>query len=185
MGGLVDRGWVLGINKTADAVPCHATCSQDGLFIGKYDPRLRKWCETGQQLFFPVDDAFHREPIPGAVYLRRRPWEEAGAWSSDPWLVVNGANSGYAGLNVALLKRAREVYLLGFDMVPPPTAKASRHWHNGYPWTSIYASGIFERWARYFDEGARQLPAGVRVLNANPASAVRGFAFTTYEALGL
>lgn len=185
LSGLRSRGWVLGVNRAADTVPCDASTSLDGLFIGRYKPRLEQWIAKGQQVYLCVDPDHRKPPVAGAVYLLRQRFEDAGAWSADPRKIVNGANSGYAALNIALLKRARTVYLLGFDMVPPAKPRLGRHWHDGYPWSKSYSSGTYERWVRYLDEAARQLPQGVEVLNANPASAVRGFPFTTYEALGL
>src|SRR5262245_12551914 len=54
--------------------------------------------------------------VPGAIYLKRgrtceRLTETLGA-------VESGANSGFGALNVAYLKRARQIFLFGFDYHP-------------------------------------------------------------------
>lgn len=75
--------------------------------------------------------------------------------------------SGYGALNLAYLKRAREILLLGFDMA------GSGHWHPEPGWGGAIA---FEDWAAAFDDAAAQLSAeGVRVRNASPRSKILAF----------
>jgi hypothetical protein len=53
--------------------------------------------------------------VPGAVYLRRS--HEAGL-SNDPGALCTGGNSGYAAINLAYLKGAETIHLVGYDMDP-------------------------------------------------------------------
>ena len=97
--------------------------------------------------------------------------------------MINGLNSGYAAINLAVLKKARRIYLLGFDMVP--TAKDKTHWHDGYPWNNGSSIVYYSRWAKLFDTIAKQLPDGVEVINANENSGIDSFKKTTYRGIGL
>lgn len=183
MSRLRDRGYVLGVNRAADLVPCDATVSIDVHFMAKHGAQLAAWAERGQEVYLAVPPDYDRAPIPGATYiLRSTPGEGC---SHDPRMVVNGLNSGYAAVQVAILKGARTVYLLGFDMVDVPKGEP-QHWHGGYPWQGA-RGGIrcYPDWARRYLAMAREMPPGVRVVNCNPASAVRAFEFGTYEEVGL
>jgi hypothetical protein len=86
--------------------------------------------------------------------------------SDDPGAIHICGTSGYGALNLAYLKRAREVYLLGFDM-------AGGHWHPEPAW----GGGIpLDPWAAAFDDAAVQLrAAGVRVWNCSPDSKITAF----------
>ena len=105
--------------------------------------------------------------------------------SLDPRAVINGLNSGYAAVNLAVLRGARTIYLLGYDMLDLGQGIA-HHWHDGYKWQGARGTArCYTDWARRFDDLARGIPAGVTVWNCNPESAVRAFPFMTYEAVGL
>lgn len=76
--------------------------------------------------------------------------------SDDHGRLEMGGNSGYAAINLAVLKGARTIHLVGFDM-NGPEAK-------------------FQQWIPRFHS---MLPAldrkGIQVLNHNPASAIDAF----------
>jgi hypothetical protein len=111
--------------------------------------------------------------IPGAVYLRRN--REPGL-SDDPTTIRMGCNSGYAAINVAYLKGARRIILLGYDMI-------GAHWHGGYAWGSGGAR-YYARWAALFDSMLPQLRArGVEVINASTISRIKTFKQVTPDAL--
>jgi hypothetical protein len=177
---LRQRGWVLGVNRAADLVPVDATFSLDAVFIRRRADDLAKWAET-QQVYLGMPASYPGPFIPGAIYLDRI---RGAGLSRNPGRVINGLNSGYSALNVAALKRAREIFLLGYDMVPTPRDGLS-HWHGGYPWQERSSETYYRRWADLFKGAAAELPAGVKVWNCNPASSVRAFPFSSYEAIGL
>ena len=181
LSGLMNRGWVLGINKVPALVPCHAGFTLDQLFLKNSRDLVQDQADFGVEYYAGVG-ADHPDPrIQGVRYVERI---QGVGLSKNPAAVVNGLNSGYGALNLAVLKRAREIYLLGYDMHKPGHDRPP-HWHGGYPWYTGSSEIYFGRWAARFDEAKRDLPAGVRVVNANPRSAVRCFAFTSYEELGL
>lgn len=102
--------------------------------------------------------------------------------SHNPSQVAAGGNSGFCCLNATVLKKAKLVYLLGFDMAPG----SHRHWHNGYlgqkrsP-NKHYYSG----WAKNFDNVARWLNERTKVINLSHESTITAFEKGRYEDLGL
>ena len=92
--------------------------------------------------------------IPGVTYLQR--CHEDGL-SDDPAFLCTGGNSGYAAVNLAYLKGAKDIHLVGFDMDPSTDPK-------------------FEQWIPRFRTMLPQLQkAGVRVTNHNPHSFIDAF----------
>lgn len=174
------RGWVLGINRAADIVPVDATFSVDYTLIREFHDRLRMWADR-HEVYVAVSPDYNEPIIPGVTYLERR---EGKGLSDDPAAVINGLNSGYGGVNLAILKRAREIYLLGFDLTPLGAEDAT-HWHGGYPWQARRSEIYYQRWADRFSEMLLHIPAGVEIINANHRSAITAFGFTTYENIGL
>lgn len=92
--------------------------------------------------------------IPGVTYLRR--CHEFGL-SENPHCLCTGGNSGYAALNIAYLKHASEIHLVGYDMDPADGEK-------------------FAQWIPRFRSMLPQLErAQVRVINHNLASHIDAF----------
>lgn len=177
---LRERGWVLGVNRAADEVPCDATMTVDMVFAGRRSHALREWSKT-QEVYIAVPTDYPRPPVEGATYLKRLPLEGC---SRNPGAIHNGLNSGYGAVQVAIHKGGKEIYLLGFDMTDPGDGPV--HWHSGYgnP-ASRNAVRTWGDWARRFDQLAAEVPEGVVIKNANPKSRVTAFPFTSYEELGL
>ena len=96
----------------------------------------------------------------------------AGQWgdglSDDPGLIHYGSNSGYQAINIAYLKGASRVLLLGYDM-KIATSGAS-HWFGDHP--DKVRSG-YERWFKNFDTIAAQNK--IEILNVTPDSALPSF----------
>ncbi len=84
-------------------------------------------------------------------------------------------NSGYGAINLAAALGAKEIYLLGFDMVGDKRGK-QKWWHSGYP--VDYGEGIY---AKYVQEIGKLAPAlkaaGVEVVNLNKRSKLQCFPF--------
>lgn len=176
LSGLIWKGTVLGVNRAADFWPCHASFSFDQNFIGMREQSLGAWAAAGQEVFVAVEPDWRPRRVPGVRYLERRRQQ---GLSSDPRAIAEGKSSGFGALNLAVLKRARRIVLLGYDL------QAGGNWHDGYPWGNGIGHRYFDRWAQVFDRGAQDLPAGVEVVNANPGSAIRCFPFTSYDELGI
>lgn len=180
LSGLRDRGWVLGVNRAADEVPCDASFTMDAPFANRRQLDLEKWSES-QEVYFAVPLDHPRPRIPGVIYLNRL--MEDGC-SKDPKEVRNGLNSGHGAIQCAILKGAREIFLLGFDLVDPGPGPV--HWHSGHGnRASRNAIVHWPKWMPKFQQIADQKPEGVEIFNANPESAIRSFPFKSYEELGL
>lgn len=177
---LRERGFVLGVNRAAELLPCDAFFTIDVHLMEHYRERIPAWCSAGVEAWLAVPEDYQRPPIPGSRYVVRQRGE---GFSSDPRAVINGLNSGYSAINLAVLRGARRIVLVGYDM----DGEAERsHWHDGYPWyRSRHPSRCYPDWARRFDALARELPEGVEVVNANPESAITAFPRTGYEVEGL
>lgn len=179
---LRDRGWVLGVNRAAEFIPVDATFSLDTKFAREYGAQLAEWAKVHQvYLTVPPDFGSYARIVPGVIYLSKVSMRGLSLNQS----AITGLNSGYGALNLAVLKRAREIVLLGFDLTPPPVP-ADRHWHSGYAWDrGQTATRTYPSWADRFRDVLKNLPSGVTVTNANPASAIKAFPFATYEEFGL
>ncbi len=84
-------------------------------------------------------------------------WVHQDGLSDNPLGLCVGGNSGYAAINLAYLKGAKEIHLVGFDLDPADEEQY------------IY-------WARAFNTMVPQLNAkGITVLNHNPDSFITAF----------
>lgn len=147
-------GYKIGANKAAIEAQCDCLVSMDSA----YETRLRSEVEAfpGEVILAHVRPEGVSNRIPGAIYVKSV--RNAGL-SNDP-SVVYGHNSGYAALNVAYLKGAKRIALLGFDMKMGDT----KHFHSGYSWSK--GAGNYKSWTRFFDHAAKILSAkGVEVIN--------------------
>lgn len=79
---------------------------------------------------------------------------------------LNGANSGYAALNLAFVMKPRRVHLVGFDMGRNQSGEA--YWFANYSWARKEGgtgNGRYREWAQQFGEGLIQLRnAGIETL---------------------
>lgn len=106
------------------------------------------------ETYVAVDGYPECSGIDGVVYLNRM--HEAGL-SDDPAYVCTGGNSGYAAINLAYLKGARTIRLVGFDMHPAENP-------------------MFAEWAPMFRSMVYQLrKKDVRVINHNLRSFITAF----------
>lgn len=101
--------------------------------------------------------------------------------STDPRAISTGGNTGFAALNLCLLKRAKLVYLLGYDMAPG----GHRHWHDDYLREGRrYNEDYYSGWANNIANQAKSLRS-IRIINLNPRSHVRCFEFGDPSHFGL
>lgn len=111
--------------------------------------------------------------IPGAIYLDRR--RVGNELSDDPEVIEFGGTSGFGAFNVAYLKRARSIYLFGFDFTTAGGGHycQSRYGHHPDP---HFNQRYWPRWGSNFRSALPQLArAGVTVINASPISTVDAF----------
>lgn len=92
--------------------------------------------------------------ISGVQYLQ---WGHCDGLSEDPAILNTGCNTGYAAINLAYLKQASVIHLVGYDMQPSDNER-------------------FEWWAPLFRNMLPQLAArNVAVLNHNLKSYIDAF----------
>lgn len=109
-------------------------------------------------------------PIPGVIYLEKR--YDTGLSTNPRWIYIRGSG-GYAALNLAFLKQAREIVLLGFDF------HGGRWYSSATPSTQ---SWILEQQAAEFN-GMKQIlnASRVKVINGCPDSLISAFPKVTVE----
>ena len=166
---LRDRGIVLAVNDAIKAVPfADAVVSIDTVWWTHRKQFLRSF---GGEKIAIVPPSHKTEP--GVTRYAR---DNRAMISRDPGVVCTGENSGFAAIGLAFMRRARVIHLLGFDMTAPG------HFHSGYEWRCRYGAKDYPRWAGMFgvlqDEAVAR---GSRIVNLNPASAIRCFPFATID----
>jgi len=181
---IVDSGKdiVLGVNNAGACLPVHAAFSLDVVFMEKMGATLSAAASRGREVFFAVPHDYEGPRFTGIHYIFRDYYGMDGI-STDPHNIVGGFNSGYGAVNLAILKRAREIVLLGYDMQQTPLDRA--HWHAENAWWDGSTMIYYDRWAAKFSEIAACLPPNVSIYNANTESAIRCFPFRSYAEFGL
>ncbi|WP_375782905.1 hypothetical protein ACE10Z_23615 [Bradyrhizobium sp. Pha-3] len=169
-----DRAHIVGVNQAMLDFPCEAGISIDFGFVARNQVRLAEFAES-RPLYLAVSDRRpERMPaIQSAVYLRS---VSEGLSGPDDYssAVVDGGTSGFAALQLAVLKRARHIVLLGFDY----GLQGDRdHYHDAYVGHGAGAdAATWQRWAENFNVIAPQMVArGIEVINASPASQISCF----------
>jgi hypothetical protein len=165
------RGHVIAINRAFEYAPwADILFFMDNKFykICHEGERYAKWLAfKGLRVFLDLmgrkyDDCYHIRSL-GRVGLS----------TSFSKGLYHGNNSGVGALNLALVLRARPIYLLGYDM---HFEHGRSHFHSGYGVTAREqtARGFvrdFERMAKFMkDERAA-------IINLNPRSGLRMFRF--------
>jgi hypothetical protein len=167
---LCGLGHCIGVNQSMFAIPVAAGVSIDHRFIKEQTQELAEFAKT-TQLYLAPGNLFWRviDPIEGAIYLRS---EFETGLSITPDNLRTGGTSGYAALNLAALKRARRIVLLGYDY---GVIDGLHHYHDGYPW-HVAGDQSWPAWAKRFDSAAVQCRAlGIEVINASPRSTIECF----------
>jgi hypothetical protein len=169
------RGHIIAVNQSMFDSPCECGVTVDHIFIGVRTEELREFARH-KELYIAAGDPERLPFIECASYLKI---------VSEPGLSMNveylhkGATSGYAALGIAVLKRSRMIYLLGFDY---SVDGSNHHYHNRYPWHHKASDQSWAVWARRYEPAAKDcLNLGVRVFNASPNSALPYFPKVTLE----
>lgn len=163
---LLRRRTTVAVNDAALHLPwATALFSLDQTWVSKREREIRAF--AGEKFLAPPESLVGR--IDGVTYLRR--CHDPGL-STDPSSICLGGNSGYGALNLAYLKRAKRIVLLGFDL----STENGRNWHVGYQWNTSPRCHHFDGWARHFAEAAVILKReGVEVVNASADSVIDCF----------
>lgn len=126
--------------------------------IGRPAPRYRHNDKTKEQRAYGMRLVFG-EDKPG--------------FSTDPEVIHYGNNSGFQGVNLALLHGARHLILVGFDM-------QGSHFFGAHQ-QPLRNTGSYVNFIRAFNEAAKRLPSGICIHNATPVSALRCFPRMTFD----
>lgn len=149
---------VLAVNDAVDILPgairpAAAVFSLDNRWIRRRRDFLSRF--PGEKfLAVPLETWPDCAGIPGAVYLG---WSHQNGLSENPGIIATGGNSGYGAVNVAYLKHAQVIHLVGYDMHPQDNEQ-------------------FLHWAPRFRAMLPQFKQrGISVINHNPDSSIDAF----------
>jgi hypothetical protein len=144
-------------------------------------PRYREWktklAQLPMRVYWAVPDDKLPECIdaPNITYLKRK---EGQGISDDPDAIFNGGTSGFGALQIALLKKARKIVLLGFDYNGDYRFGGKGFHHNPevYEHKRRQEASNWSMWASYFS-AIEWIPRsrGVEVLNACHSSSITAF----------
>lgn len=172
---------VLAVKTAWEDLPFAAACfGLDLPWIARDAHRLRELSRR-MPLYLAVPergpDVDRLPEIPDAIWLRQT--RIMGAMSERPDTIETGGNSGFGALNLAYLKRARAVYLFGFDYGGAPH-DPSRYAHQQPGHNARY----WPKWAANFLLALPQArAAGMAVVNASPSSVVTAFPRCDHETI--
>jgi hypothetical protein len=110
-------------------------------------------------------------PHPPCVRFLRR--VDISDLSDDPYAVCSGGTSGFGAFNLAWLKRAKRIVLLGFEYNAEQGGHADTR---AYIMDRKQDEDRWKAWAKNFDKLKRRVDcAGVKVINAAPNSRIAAF----------
>lgn len=179
---------------------CHVIAVKSSIFelpwadcgVGIDFPRLREWCHALEAVTMPVywavmphlwQDAQRREQKlkkPNCMTFLDK--QDGFRISTDPKVMYVGGTSGFAGLALAVLKRAKRfpIYLFGFDY---GGNAGGYHWApQHYRHKRIQEQTYWDNWARSYSLVASTLKAmDIKVINASPESKITCFEKVTIE----
>jgi hypothetical protein len=156
-------------------------------------PRYREWKDKlaaleGMRVYWAVPedqlDAAGPPPAKNVTFLRRLVGENI---SLDPSEIYGGGTSGYGGMQIAFLKRSKEIVLFGFDYESPTYGTAEqigevRHNDQHYEKKRAQNAENWEMWANNFAMFVPYLAErGIKVWNACPASRINSLPKCTLE----
>lgn len=135
-----------------------------------------------------VDESNPRLPSDNLTYLKRlhrSGINDNGKLSEDPTKAVNGMQSAHFALQVAYLKGAKTIYLLGLDF---KIIDGRNHFHGGYKDEKGIERplpiSLFPIWADKMKDTLPQLlAAGVEVFNCSNDSLLTCFPHKSYESV--
>lgn len=160
-------GIIIGVNNSAFKCNADVMFSIDKVWMGHMIYRIREF--KGEKIFaVPPNYEFRRALSydPTAQYLIKR---RGDGMSEDPRDIC-ATNSGFGALNLAYLKKAKRIIMLGFDMQVP---NHKTHWHGGYSWQTSQQTSLYAGWLKDFDKAAIQFTrAGTIVYNAGAGTSL-------------
>jgi hypothetical protein len=166
--------WIVGVNESIFCLPrCDAGVTVDKVFTKERFVQLKEKIAGGMEMIIATG-----ANVPGPIDATILGRLLTNKLSAKPDLIVTCGTSGYGALNVAFLKRAKHVLLLGYDY----SADGAHH-HEDYPWHKPpKRADCWGFWAKFYDSTVPQLQqARVDVFNASPKSAIKAFGRGTID----
>lgn len=112
---------------------------------------------------------------PGITFIERRRGETL---SDDPKVIYSGGTSGFGALNLPFLRKAKDVFLFGYDYSTP----GGRHHRDESRYPKSQDHGHWASWARKYGFVVEQIKAvGMRVTNVGLSSALTAFPKVSHE----
>ncbi len=175
---LAPLGHVIGVNQAMFEVPgAEVGVSMDRNFIKNKHAELQRFAQN-RVLYLSVDPAPSWLPlVQGACYLKH---DNEPGLSLDCRVLKRGSTSGYVALNIAVLKRAKQIVMLGYDY--GENASGDHHWHDAYYWFTKGEAQSWGYWATHYKAAApicRRL--GIQVINASINSRIDAFSKFSIE----
>jgi hypothetical protein len=92
-------------------------------------------------------------------------------FSTDPAKIYTGGNGGFQQLNIAALRGATRIILIGYDC----SATGKKHWHPDHEGT-MNKRHNYADWLKYYRRAAPLIEQlGIEVINCTPGSAIDCF----------
>ncbi len=155
-----------------------------GLDMLRYRDWQEKLANVPSRVYWAVpEDQLERTgqpPSKNVTFIKRL---DGQGFSTDPGEVYTGGTSGYGGLQVAILKRAKRIVLFGYDYDGNYNPNAEfRHNDQHYERRRDQSAMNWMEWAGYFDGMVPRIKAlGVEVVNACPHSQIKCFPKMTVD----
>jgi hypothetical protein len=163
------NAWLVGVNESIFSLPrCDVGVTVDKVFVEKRFDRLRAKIATGMEMIIATPTPALIRNMNATVLTRQL----THSLSDESHILISCGTSGYGAMNVAYLKRARRILLLGYDY-----SANGLHYHEEYEWfTPPKRADCWSFWAAFYKSMLPQLEAaGVEVFNASPKSTIKTF----------
>jgi len=181
---LRSRGRVVLLNDAAMFCKGDVLFSMDANWIKRSTDMINSF--EGEEVWLVVSDHQQQQAYVRPVRHLKKMSSKVTTLSRTTDQIYCAGNAGFAVLNLALLKGARLIYLLGYDM----GKGVHEQWHKSEEALSlpkrVRNPQYYARWAQRIEEISQVLrEKGIRVINCNPASSLKCFEFSSYETFGL
>jgi len=113
------------------------------------------------------DEVNYKGDLPAEWGIRLVKGREADTFSTDPTVIHYGGNSGFQAINLAILKGATRIVLVGFDM---RRVDGQAHFFGDHP-NGLCNTANYEKFAKRIAAAAPSCP--VPVVNATPGSGLK------------
>lgn len=180
---LREHGRVVAINDSVRYIESDVLFSADANFVRRSYELIQNY--EGEEVVLAVTDVVKPVPLPHKTPITCVERACGIGWSASRAYLYMRGNSGYSALNLAFVKKAKRIYLLGYDM----SLGTHQQWHSserelGLP-KRIKNPNYYKGWADNFKLVLSHTPPGTEVVNLNSESAVSFFKKGCYEDLGI